>query len=131
MLHVDGKLHGLATQVSISNGSVTDFGGTLNADASVDKLNTVLRLTSARGNLLACWRTAMNRLYLQTLWGPKRHAPLTRAWRWTWATWSRSPAGTTTNGATPTASLTSQALQSLEPSFAERWPQANRRSYQR
>jgi hypothetical protein len=27
--------------------------------------------------------------------------------------------------------LTSQALQSLEPSFAERWPQANRRSYQR
>ena len=40
----------------------------------------------------------------------RRRAPSTRASPWPWATWSRSSAGTTTSGATRTASSTSSQI---------------------
>ena len=62
-----------------------------------------------------CSSTPRSRSSRPTSSARRRRAPSTRRSRWRWATWSRCSAGTTTSGATRTASSTWRRSSAREP----------------
>ena len=103
-----GKLDGTSLRVPVPDGSITDFAGVLSQDVTVDEVNEAFKAAADRGPLskVLVYTDEPDRVAPTSSARPPR-APSTPASPWPWATWSRSSAGTTTSGATRTASSTS------------------------
>ncbi|MEZ5209447.1 MAG: hypothetical protein R2690_21290 [Acidimicrobiales bacterium] len=101
-----GRLDGTSLRVPVPTRSITDFVGTLNREVTVDESTPPSPPQRRTARWPACSSTPDDPLVSSGMSSSPPAAPSTRASRWPWATWSRSSAGTTTSGATRTASST-------------------------